>query len=600
MTRLHPLSAVLDAARAALQFGSFGFFAVLLLSGPLGFGDAAAAFVLAPLGAVVGAGYAVARYLRFEYDLRPEHLVVTSGVFARQEREIPLRRIQNVDVSRGVIQRLLGLATVRFETAGGSATEATLDAVGVDEAERLRHEVGERVRAVRERERASGDAAGRGATAESTGQAAGTAGTRTGPADGLTGTERGPRTPAAEPERETLYEISGGDLLVLSAVSFRPGAIAAPVFGAPFVGDLVVDGLLVTFRLLGGGRGGGFPDDLAILFTALAGLLAFALAVWVASAALTYVRYYDFRLERVADELRYERGLAGRYSGTIPLDKMQTVTVGENAAMRRLGYASLSVETAGYAPGSDGAGGAETTVPLASRDRVFSLARDLQPFGERSFRRPPTRARRRYAVRYVIVSFVLAGLGLAAARALSPVPDLVALVPLVGLPLAPVAARAKWRHRGYDEADDAVLTRSGFWHRSTRVVPYYRLQTVFVRRTVFQRRWGLASVTADTASTSSFVVGDATAYDLDGGDADRLRERLIERLRADLAERRGSGGTRGDGRRGDDADEGAGEDDADGYDAGEDDRLTDEVEADEDGADGGAPGDATGPGGPNA
>ena len=539
MARLHPLSALVDVLQGAVQFGSFAFFLGVMLSGPLGLVDVPSVFVLAPGGALLGAGYAAARYLRFDYELGAERLVVTSGVVARQEREIPLRRIQNVDVSSTVVQRVLGLATVRFETAGGGATEAELDAVDADEAERLRHEVGERVRAVRdhagraEGEGAAGGRRGAGTDPTEPGQSAG--------ADGTAGAESDePALDAdARTRAETLYEISSDDLLVLSAVSFRPGAIAAPVFGAPFFGDVVTEGGILLFRLFGGGREGGATDPVAALLTAAVGVAAFVVASWVASAALTFVRYYDFRLERVADELRYERGLLGRYSGTVPLEKVQTVTLGENAAMRRLGYASLSVETAGYAPGSDRSGGAETTVPLAATEHAVELARDVQPFGEPPFERPPTRARRRYAIRYVLVSVVLAAAVFAVSRVWEPLPALAAVVPLVGLGVAPVAARAKWRNRGYDERERVVVTRSGFWHRSTRVVPYYRLQTVFVTRTPFQRRWGLASVTADTAATSSLVGGDATAYDVDGAAADGLRERLLDRLAEDLSERRG-------------------------------------------------------------
>ncbi|QLG26833.1 PH domain-containing protein [Halorarum halophilum] len=547
MTRLHPLSALTDAVQRALQFGSFALFASIMLSGPLGVVDVLPALLLAPLAAVVGAGYAVARYLRFEYDLGPERLVVTSGVFSRQEREIPLRRIQNVDVSRSLVQRVLGLATVRFETAGGSATEAELDAVGAEDAERLRHQVGERVRALREGERSTGAAVDDEVGAVDTGGSPGEAGTT-----GVTGSEVAAGGSEfddsfAGSRGETLYEISARDLLVLSAISFRPGAIAAPVFGAPFVGDAATRGGVLLFRFFGGGREGGATDLLAAAFTALVGLVAFAVTVWIASAALTYARYYDFRLERVADELRYERGLLGRYSGTVPLEKVQTVSIGENVAMRRLGYATLSVETAGYAPGSNRAGGAETTIPLAARGRVLDLARDLQPFGRPTFERPPTRARRRYAIRYALVSVGLAAVVLGASWLWTPLPAIAAAVPLVGLALAPIAARSKWRHRGYDERERAMLTRSGFWYRSTRVVPYYRLQTVFARRTIFQRRWDLASLTADTASTTSIVGGDATAHDIDGDEADDLRERLLDRLREDLAERRGrsAGGSEG-------------------------------------------------------
>jgi putative membrane protein len=76
----------------------------------------------------------------------------------------------------------------------------------------------------------------------------------------------------------------------------------------------------------------------------------------------------------------------------------------------------------------------------------------------------------------------------------------------------------------------------------TRVVPYYRTQTVVDARSVFQRRRRLGSVTADTASSASLVGGTATAVDVDEETAERLREllreRLQERLRRERSHRR--------------------------------------------------------------
>ncbi len=102
--------------------------------------------------------------------------------------------------------------------------------------------------------------------------------------------------------------------------------------------------------------------------------------------------------------------------------------------------------------------------------------------------------------------------------------------------LAPIAAHLKWRNRGYRIDDRYFLTRTGFWRRTTKVVPYYRVQAVLHQETIFQRRRRLASVTADTASSASLLGRAATAYDVD---TDRglemqavIEERLQDRLRA--------------------------------------------------------------------
>jgi putative membrane protein len=474
--------------RVVERGGSVVFTAAILFSG------ASAAF--GPVGTLVGAGlvglalllvigYEVAYYRRFEYDLDGDTFDIRSGVISRRNREIPLRRIQNVDISRNVVQRALGIAAVDFETAGGSETEASLRFVEFAEAKRLQAEIG---RLKRGGEAEDGD--------------------------------------ADAPEAAELFALSPRELALVGALSFDariPGLLFVLLSGSvPAVSSLLPVG---TSRFL-----------LAAGVVALG--VGVVLVAWLAGAAAAVLNYYDFRLTRVEDELQYERGLLRRYDGSIPLDKVQTLTVADDPLKRLFGYASLRIETAGYAPGSgSGEGGSEAAVPLATRERVFDLANRIESFGSPAFERPPKRVRSRYAFRYLLAVGVFVGL-LYAVTVVTP-----RSLPWYGpLPLAlfaPVAAHLKWKHRGYWLGETHVVTRNGVLRRRIKVVPYYRVQTVIDTRTVFQRRWGVATVTADTAGSLSLVGHDAAAVDVDAATADDLRTALDTRLRESLATRRG-------------------------------------------------------------
>ncbi|MFW6265192.1 MAG: PH domain-containing protein [Halanaeroarchaeum sp.] len=268
---------------------------------------------------------------------------------------------------------------------------------------------------------------------------------------------------------------------------------------------------------------------------ALLGAVATVVALWAFSAAVTFVQFYGFKLHRLGDELQYERGLIQRYDGSVPTEKIQTLVVEENVLMRQFGYASLSVDTAGYAPGSTPQGGSEAAIPLAQRAAVYDLARDIEPFERPSIERPPKRARRRYFARYTLVVAALTGIAFAIATYLVAFPWYWVL----GLLLAvPFAADRKWRHRGWALGPGYAFTRTGFFRRKTHVVPDFRVQTVIERQSPFQRRWSLASVIVDTASSSGLMGSDAVAIDLDVEDAHSLRESIRDRLQQALGERR--------------------------------------------------------------
>ncbi len=493
-TTLHPYSVPYRSLSRSLSTGSLFFFVGVFTSPGGGGTDLPVLAAMVAVGILVGIAYELAYYRRFRYELTGDSFDVASGVISRRDREVPLRRVQNVDVQQNVLQRALGIAAVNVETAGGGETEVVLHYVGEAEAERLQHRL---------RTGAREDAE------------------ESGIKDGETRRE--------EAEEELLFAIQPNELAILSVFTIDPGASLLATVALSFASGFDPTALVPLEAFEGDLPGTG------LIALALA-VLVFLLVAWIVSAALTFSRYYGFRLTRAGEELRYERGLLQRYSGTIPLDKVQTLTVEESIPFRWIGYGSLAVETAGYAPGQSGSGGAESAVPIAERDRVRALARSIEPFGDPELEPSPTRARERYTVRYAAVVALL----VAAGYALDAVTDVVGdWYVLAAFALAvPVAAHLKWKSRGFAVGERYFFARTGFWKRTTKVVPHYRIQSVVDTRNVFQRRRRLASVTADTASSAAFFGRAATAYDVDAGRAAELREELNDRLQERLRERK--------------------------------------------------------------
>ena len=73
--------------------------------------------------------------LRFRFD--KEGISLAWGILFRREIQLTYRRIQDIHVTRNLLQRWMGLATVEIQTASGNAA-ATMKIEGVLEAEALR------------------------------------------------------------------------------------------------------------------------------------------------------------------------------------------------------------------------------------------------------------------------------------------------------------------------------------------------------------------------------------------------------------------------------------------------------------------------------
>lgn len=484
-TKLHPLSVPYRSVQTALGLlwivFLIGFSGTAVIGGTTGALIFGAAILAGLVGAVV---WEFLYFQRFEYELTDDTFDLVSGVVSRRNREIPYRRIQNVGISRNVIQRLAGIAEVSLETAGGSSAEAQLRYVSFEEAKRLQNELSRR-----KRRRSATESA-----AETD--------------------EEG----VSERETEQLFEITEWELAVLGVVSIDLRLIPLLTLAIPFLSPALADPALWAGPLY--------------VVAPLAAIVLYLLTS-IASGIISVTNYYDFQLVRTGEELRFERGLLQRYSGTIPLEKVQTLTISENVLERAVGYASLLIETAGYSPGE--AGGSQSAIPIAKRERVLRLAQSIESYGDVEFERPPKRARERYFFRYLGVLGVLTGLVFLAERFF--VPGLEWYWMLLGVIAVPIGAHLKWKHLGYALVDDHVVTRAGFWNRTTTVVPYHRVQTVLDSQTIFQRRRKLATLTIDTAGSSSLIGQDARAIDIDRERANELREDVADRLQESLAGR---------------------------------------------------------------
>lgn len=77
------------------------------------------------------------RYHTMRYKFDPEGVSVSWGFLFRHETNLTYARIQDIHLSRGLLERWFGLGTVEIQTAAGSTT-AEISIVGVREFDAIR------------------------------------------------------------------------------------------------------------------------------------------------------------------------------------------------------------------------------------------------------------------------------------------------------------------------------------------------------------------------------------------------------------------------------------------------------------------------------
>ncbi|TDB83199.1 hypothetical protein E1264_29345 [Actinomadura sp. KC216] len=134
ISKRHALHRLLSAVLWAIPVGGVGGFIVWRNGGvvPATMWVAAVVFL-----AVLSWLVAELDRRAFGYAERADDLIVTHGVLVKRLIVVPYGRMQFVDVTAGLLERWMGIATVRMHTAA-AATDATIPGLPASEAAQLR------------------------------------------------------------------------------------------------------------------------------------------------------------------------------------------------------------------------------------------------------------------------------------------------------------------------------------------------------------------------------------------------------------------------------------------------------------------------------
>jgi putative membrane protein len=439
------------------------------------------------VGVAFTMGLGLMRWFTTRYRITEDRVEVRQGLFRRRLLAVSRDRLRTVDVTAHAFHRLLGLARVSIGTGRSDRErggEVRLDGLTLDEAERLRDELLHRT-----------DAA---AVVK---------------ADAL----------PAEPLPET--EIVRLDSRWIRYAPFTlSGIVAVGVvagFAANFINEAHID-------LREGSALRGVIDWIGDAPLALVIVVAFVVAVAAVALASTmgYVlAFWDFRLTRnPRGTLHVTRGLITTRATTIEERRLYGVELSEPLLLRAVGGARAIAIATGLRVGRGAERGGSLLLPpapAADAQRVAAailttadpITHPLAAHGPRARRRRYTRA---------LAGWALLVAASAAAAALFDWPAWIwqTAIALV----VPVLAVAEDRYRslGHAFAGARLVTRLGSLVRRRSMLAPEGIIGWNLEQTFFQRRGGLATLTATTAAGHQHY----DVVDVDLGEALRFAEQV--------------------------------------------------------------------------
>ncbi|ARK21397.1 PH domain-containing protein [Sporosarcina ureae] len=375
----------------------------------------------------------IVKWRRFDYWFEDQELRIVSGLFVRKKRYIPFDRIQSLDYTEGIFHRPFQLVKVKIETAGSSSgkdAEAELTAITKEAAEQIEREI-----------------------------------------------------QTVHQPAPVIFSMTTGDLLMLATTSGGIGVIlsGALVFLSQIEELIPYDwlfGELESFIRIG-----------VFVITILI-VLGF-LIVWLLSVAMTFLANYDFKVMLEKDDLIITRGLLEKKRVTVPLKRVQNITIAENPLRQLFGYGAVIINSAGGV----GEGSRIKLFPLAKRKRIIEPLQELFPNIDFSEPKEKIGSRgKRFYYRFkllvtlipiAIVSYNFFPYGLLT----------LLLLPLVGL-------LGIWQYNtaAYTILPKQLTMRFRAISRQTVFTEKNRIQSMEVDQNYFHRRKRVATITANVKS----------------------------------------------------------------------------------------------------
>ena len=414
-------------------------------------GDLALYFL--PLVVAVIAANFIVTYLqwrRLTYTVGTQDIRVESGLLSRSARSVPFERIQDVSLEQSLIPRLFGLVAVKFETGAGGAEDLSLTYLSEQEGERLRQVVRER----REGEEVIDEGEG----SETT----------------------------AEPEARTLFAMDARRLFVFGTFEFSLAVFAVLAglvqYVDTFAGVSFWDPDLWREWLGVGGSAVAAMGGIAQAIGIIAGLIAVFVVGSATGLVRTFLREWDFRLERTARGFRRRRGLLTKTDVVMPIHRVQGIKLRTGILRYRFGWHGLRFVSLAQDSGAAN----HDVAPFAKMEEIAPIVDEAGfhlPDDDTEWHRASTNYRTDSMITDALVFLIPAMIVGPILSVASPQWALPVVLILIGLAVFSAgAALYAWQFKRHALDAKQIMSRAGLLTPQTQIATRLKLHSIEISR----------------------------------------------------------------------------------------------------------------------
>lgn len=418
--------------------------------------------------------YSYLSFLKYQFQIQQKAFIVQKGVIKRSKVEIPFHRIQNINIQQNVLQQIFGVVGFQVETAGESASEVKIKALDSATAQSLKEALLEEVKEVSNSTKFE---------VEET---------------ALQEDSNSIDSPTQNSKSSTLLKLSFGKLLKVGLSSNYLKGFGLLFLFLSGIGNFVND-ILSQFIDVD------FDENLVNRLPETIGFIAlvafvFVLLAFLLTVSLQVIKYFNLKVIRIKDNFEVSHGLFKRINQVIKKTKTQVVSFEYNPILRFFGINNVFVSQASAKEIAEKQKIGLVGISLSQFEEFFEAIFDL-PF-QQEFVQQNT------SFRFMVVLFwrqvlLYIGFGVAAYFLIFPIAGFgLAFIALLGFTFL----NYKIVKKSYVAMNDDLLKiGSGSIDTKTEYVALHKIQSVKLKRSIFQRMNGHADLIIYNASGSHSI-----------------------------------------------------------------------------------------------
>lgn len=416
--------------------------------------------------------YTYLLFSKYTFCVSDDAFHLHKGLFRRREIEIPFDRIQNINLQQNFLQQVLSVVGLDIETAGESKAEVQIKALRKKDAEQLKT-----ILLTEKEEKQASDYSMSEDDAQET-------------SDSKT----------VESEDELVFKLRFLDLLKVGLSSNILKGLSLVFAFAAYVYNAFADLYWQNYDTYISDQVSDYTDHISGEFLLILSIgLIFIGIGFLVTAVFTVIKYFNLKVVKLNENYEVEYGLFNRFKKVLKSSKVQTLEFRTNPVRKLFGFQNAFVSQASSEETSEKHKIGLVGLPA---DYVFLFFKVLfkgKELGKQKFVRLTCQFFR-FRVDVNRLFFVI--LALILLFVWNKFPIYVFIILLVSSLTLVIMSYIRMTKSYLSFSDELVKIGSGIIGTQTTYLEIYKIQSIRVSQSLFQKRRNLSSLTIYTASGS--------------------------------------------------------------------------------------------------